>query len=302
MCKYPWQDIDTNGENAITKLLRLITKGKKVLEVGCASGYVSKFLSDQLNCTVVGVEIDPVAAKEAEKYCQKVIVGDIEKNDFFIHIGAERFDIITFGDVLEHLRNPISVLKAMRPLLSDDGFILASIPNIAHISVALELLEGKFEYRTLGLLDDTHIRFFTKKSILAMFRDAGFEIVQWDRVIIKPENTEFKTNLFSYPQSLLTFLQDGSEALTYQFIIKAIPCCSNGIREEPSGQIEMSALQELRAYIVEISSRLADKERQLIDKENQIQAIYNARSWKITSPLRKLSFLLKKLQNKKRDE
>jgi 2-polyprenyl-3-methyl-5-hydroxy-6-metoxy-1,4-benzoquinol methylase len=277
--KYHLQEIDLNVETSHSKLLRLVGTNKKVLEVGCATGYVSKVLKEQLMCSVTGIEVDPEAAKEAEKYCEKIIVSDIEDVDFFRKFSDEKFDVITFGDVLEHLKYPGRVLELVRPYLEDGGYVLASIPNIAHISVALELLNGRFDYRPLGLLDDTHLRFFTKKSILALFRNSGYEVVLWDRIILKPEETEFQTVLDSYPYSLLSFFESGSEALTYQFIVKAVPYSPDWNFVELHKEWEKTVLHELR-------SKLVEKGQQLAEKERQVEAILNTRSWKITAPLR----------------
>lgn len=283
--KYPWQDIDMRSENAPAKLLRLVGTGKKVLEVGCATGYVSKVMKERLGCIVTGIEIDHEAAKEAEKYCERVVVGNIEEMDISVALGNERFDVITFGDVLEHFKSPDKVLRAVRPFLADDGYILASIPNIAHISVALELLNGRFDYRSLGLLDDTHLRFFTKESMLSLFRNACYEIVLWDRVILKPEDTEFKTVLDSYPYSLLSFFESGSEALTYQFIVKAVLYTPNKDLAELQKEWENTVLQELMNKLAEKERELREL-RELREKERQLNAILNSRSWKITAPLR----------------
>ena len=294
MSKYHIQEIELNGESSHAKLLKLVGTNKKVLEMGCATGYVSKMMKEKLNCYVTGIEIDPDAAKEAEKHCEKVIVGDIEEMDFSTTLGKERFDVITFGDVLEHLNDPSKILKALYPFLVDDGYILASIPNIAHISVALELLEGKFEYRSLGLLDDTHIRFFTKKSILSLFRKAGYEIVFWDRVIVRPEDTEFQTALESYPYSLLSFFEAGNECLTYQFIVKAIPYALNRNLEELQSEWKNTILQELRDKLADKERQMRDIKRELDDKKRELETVYNSYSWRITAPLRWLNKHLRK--------
>lgn len=286
MSKYHIQEIDLNGESAHAKLLKLVGTDKKVLEMGCVTGYVSKVLKEQLKCMVTGIEIDSEAAKEAEKYCERVIVGDIEEMDFSRVFGNERFDVITFGDVLEHLKNPSKVLSSLRPFLADNGYVLASIPNVAHISVALELLSGRFDYRSLGLLDDTHLRFFTKKNILSLFRKAGYEIVFWDRVIVQPEDTEFQTTLESYPYSLLSFFEAGNESLTYQFIVKAIPYALNMNSEELQSEWENTIPQELRDKLADRERQTRDMKRQMEDKKRQIETIYNSWSWRITAPLR----------------
>jgi SAM-dependent methyltransferase len=264
--------------------------------VGCATGYVSKIMKEQLNCAVTGIEISPDAAKEAEKYCKRVIVGNIEEMDLAGILGEERFDVITFGDVLEHLKNPDKVLTTVVPFLVEGGYILASIPNIAHLSVALELLNGRFDYRALGLLDDAHLRFFTKKSILSLFRNAGYEIVLWDRVILNPEDTEFHTVLDSYPHSLLSFFESGNESLTYQFVVKAFPYSSDKSLEDLQEEWEGLVLRELRGKLEEKekqlrerSQQLKEKGKQLEEKEEQLEqlrGVFNSWSWKITAPLR----------------
>jgi 2-polyprenyl-3-methyl-5-hydroxy-6-metoxy-1,4-benzoquinol methylase len=293
MFKYPWQNIDANVDTTVTRLLKLVGAGKNVLEVGCATGYVSKVMKEQLNCTVTGIEISPDAAKEAEKYSKRVIVGNIEEMDLAGILGEERFDVITFGDVLEHLKNPDKVLTTVRPFLAEGGYVLASIPNVAHISIPLELLSGRFDYRPLGLLDDTHLRFFTKKSILSLFRNAGYEIILWDRVIVNPKDTEFQTDLDSYPYSLLSFFENGSDALTYQFIVKAIPCTPDRNFEDLRKEWENNVLQDLRRRLEEKGQQLEEKERQLEEKERQLEekgkqleAMRHSWTWKITAPLR----------------
>jgi len=294
MSKYPWRHIDMNAENSISKILRLVRKEKNVLDVGCANGYLSEALREQLNCSVTGVEIDSNAAKEARKYCNRVIVGDIENENVIKALVGERFDIIIFGDLLEHLKHPTAALKSVKPLLSNSGYVLASIPNIAHISVALDLLEGKFEYRPLGLLDNTHIRFFTKKSILSMFKEAGYEICVWDRVIIKPEETEFKTSLSNYPNSLLSFFQPGGDSLTYQFIVKAISYSKKKNLDEQISESEKWTLRELRDTVVGYEKKLAKRDRRLAEQERKLGAILNSYSWKITAPLRSLYNILRR--------
>jgi 2-polyprenyl-3-methyl-5-hydroxy-6-metoxy-1,4-benzoquinol methylase len=279
MCKYPWQDVDVNAENnAVASLLRLVSTGKTVLEVGCATGYVSKVMKEQFNCIVTGIEIDPTAAEKAKEYCDRVLIGDVEKIDLLEELNKEKFDVVIFGDILEHLRVPEKVLTSMKRFLKDDGYIVASIPNIAHISVALELLEGKFDYKPLGLLDNSHIRFFTKESIQKLFRESGFDIVYWDRIILKPEETEFKTVLQKYPVSLLSFFEAGSEAQTYQFIVKAILS-----QEKPvltlQQEAQMTVLEELR-------KRVATQELTIRELKKKLESVFNSRSWRITAPLR----------------
>lgn len=159
-------------------MIKLIGKNKKVLEVGCATGYISKRLKEN-DCTVAGIEIDRESAKVAKQYCENIIVGDVE-NLSELPYPEKYFDVLLFGDVLEHLKDPLFVLKKLKSWCKDDGYIICSIPNVAHIYVRLKLLFGKWDYEDIGLLDRTHLRFFTTGSAKKIIEDAGFKIEKID--------------------------------------------------------------------------------------------------------------------------
>ena len=142
-------------------MVGLVPEGARVLEFGCATGYMSSVLKSREGCTVTGIEISPEAAEIAREHCDRVIVGDAEELDYGELLGKERFDAILFADVLEHLKRTRRGPRADPTLPRDRGTVIASIPNIAHGSVRLALLAGEFRYRELGLLDNTHLRFFT---------------------------------------------------------------------------------------------------------------------------------------------
>jgi 2-polyprenyl-3-methyl-5-hydroxy-6-metoxy-1,4-benzoquinol methylase len=285
VCKYSNMETDLNTDNALARLVKLMERKKKILEFGCATGYVSKLLKEEFDCSVTGIEINPEAAKEAEKYCERVLVGDMEEMDYARVLGNEKYDIAIFGDVLEHLKEPAKVLMAICPFLSDLGYVLASIPNIAHISVAMELLDGRFDYRPLGLLDEMHLRFFTKWSIASLFRNAGFEVVLWDRVMKRPEDTEFQTVLEKYPPSLVSFLGAHSEALTYQFIVKAVPM-KNKIRGTLESGTETTMIEQLESRISEMEMIIRILKRDFALKEGALNSVLSSWSWRITTPLR----------------
>lgn len=214
--------IDLNIEYAHTKLIRLVGTHKKVLEYGCATGYMSKVLKEQFACEVTGIELNREAAEKAKEFCSQVIVGDVENLDLSGLLEPNSFDVIIFADVLEHLSEPWTVLEKVARFLKNNGYVLASIPNIAHASVIVELLNGKFDYKPLGLLDDTHLRFFTKESICRLFEKCGYVIGLIDRVTIPPQQTEFKTNMESIPGEVSDYMyRSNKEVETYQFIVKA---------------------------------------------------------------------------------
>jgi 2-polyprenyl-3-methyl-5-hydroxy-6-metoxy-1,4-benzoquinol methylase len=155
-------------------LLDEVADGSRVLDVGCASGYLAALLTAR-GCSVVGVERDPKAAAAAAPHCAEVILGDIEAPADRVRIPSG-FDYVIIGDVLEHLVDPWSALSFLRGLLSPGGLVILSVPNVAAWPVRLGLLSGRFEYTDTGLLDRTHLRFFTRKSAHELAHGAGFEI------------------------------------------------------------------------------------------------------------------------------
>lgn len=157
-------------------LIRLIPAGaRKVLEIGCAAGMTGRTLKGLGFEEVVGVELVEDVARKAQAFYDRVITGDVEK----IQLPYEKghFDCILYGDVLEHLVDPWRLLREHNLLLGREGAIICSIPNIRYYKQMKKLfLRGEWEYRERGILDRTHLRFFTVKSIRAMVEDAGFEI------------------------------------------------------------------------------------------------------------------------------
>jgi len=170
----------TDRNSAWTKIVTMVPERSRVLEIGCASGTLSRFLAQVHRCTVTGVEINAAAAAEAAPFCQTVLVADVEAN--ILDTLNEPFDVIILADVLEHLRDPEGVLRRTHRHLTKDGVILLSLPNIAHWSVRYELLRGRFSYADSGLLDATHLRFFTYRSACDLIARAGFQILSFDVV------------------------------------------------------------------------------------------------------------------------
>jgi len=153
----------------------LIPEGvMRILDVGCGEGILGKRLLEKGIREVIGIEINPDACKKAECNLSQVICGDVDVMEFPFE--EEYFDCIIFADLLEHLRDPLSAVKRFKKYLSDSGVIVASIPNVRYYGVINMLTEGYWKYEDYGILDRTHLRFFTKKEMEKLFADAGFEI------------------------------------------------------------------------------------------------------------------------------
>jgi 2-polyprenyl-3-methyl-5-hydroxy-6-metoxy-1,4-benzoquinol methylase len=250
--------VDLGADTSQTRLIRLAGHDRTVLDIGCATGYVAKVLSDQFGCTVTGLERDRQAAEQAAKVCQRVIVGDAETLDYREEFGDQKFDVILFADVLEHFRDPKAVLMQVRGLLAPGGFVLASIPNVAHGSVALDLLKGNFTYRPLGLLDEGHLRFFAKKSLHELFEAAGYLISELQRLHQGLEQTELQVDPARFPAEVVAFAMQNDEATTYQFVVKAYPTTEGGTIDRLRQEVEKAegaaraSRAELEALAVEL--------------------------------------------------
>jgi SAM-dependent methyltransferase len=145
----------------------------EILEVGTATGFLTSELA-AMGCTVTGIEQDPAMANLARQHCTRMIEGDVETLDLD-QLGS--YDAILLGDVLEHLRSPRVLLEQLSHKLKPGGKILISLPNIANIWVRLNLLLGRFNYSRVGILDESHLRFFTLKSARQLATDSGLDVI-----------------------------------------------------------------------------------------------------------------------------
>ena len=162
-------------------LQRFVGKNRRVLEFGCSTGYISRLLK-QHGCSVVGVELDGEAAELAASVCDQVLVVDLNSNTWSQPVKGQ-FDSVLMGDVLEHLVCPDQVLRSVRPFLLPDGEVIISLPNIVHWTQRIKILFGQFNYQPTGLLDETHLRFFTLRSARALIENSGYRIVDFHPII-----------------------------------------------------------------------------------------------------------------------
>jgi len=150
-------------------------RGRRLLDVGAADGLLSRKLMDH-GWRVTAIEGDPVLAQGGARHCERMITANLDRE---IPEGEGPFDVIVYGDVLEHLVDPLRVLVELDRSLAPTGFVIISVPNIAHLWIRLLLLFGRFEYLDRGILDHSHLRFFTERSLRAMLANAGLSIVRF---------------------------------------------------------------------------------------------------------------------------
>ncbi len=146
--------------------------GRRLLDVGAGEGILSRPITAQ-GWRVTAIEADGEAAREGAAHCRRMIVASADGP--LPDLGGP-FEAIVCADVLEHLADPLTVLRRLLPHLAPGGAVIVSIPNVAHLWVRLGLLAGRFDYADRGILDRTHLRFFTRRTLMALLAEAGLAI------------------------------------------------------------------------------------------------------------------------------
>ncbi len=196
------------GEVINTNILKHIRDNSTILDVGCGSGNISEKLILR-GCKVYGIEISEDAVQKARGKMTDVIVGDIEGIEH-LPWREKFFDIIILADVLEHLKNPLKVLLKLKSYLKDDGIFLISMPNIAFWRIRLALLVGKFNYsQNGGIMDETHLRFFTFDTARQLINRAGLKIKEIDIPLPISYNSFFSSIKFQLKKLLPTLFSHG---------------------------------------------------------------------------------------------
>lgn len=185
-------DVEARPDDSRFRLASLTDGCASVLDVGCAVGYIGRYLRKaRPNTWLAGIEIDARAAEQARPHYDQVIAGSIEDPAVWAEL-QRPVDAMIFGDVLEHTADPIEVLQLAKRKLQPGGRLVVSIPNIAFVKIRLRLLRGRFEYEDWGIMDRTHLRFFTNRTAKAMLQAAGFRVTQEESIHSYPVPAELR--------------------------------------------------------------------------------------------------------------
>jgi GT2 family glycosyltransferase/2-polyprenyl-3-methyl-5-hydroxy-6-metoxy-1,4-benzoquinol methylase len=215
---------ELEGEDSLSEIARLIAPGATVLDLGAATGKLGGYLRARKGCVCDGVELDPKAAAVARPHYRTLLELNLEHAKLADHFPPGVYDAIVCADVLEHLHEPGRILDQLAPLLSPGGRVLLSIPNVGYAGLIAGLLHGEFEYRPTGLLDDTHVRFFTRSSLLRLVGKHGFRPISVTPLQLPIQLSEFReSGADALPPGALRALLSHPDALTYQFIVEAAP-------------------------------------------------------------------------------
>lgn len=264
------KEIDFSDPNdAHAKMIEFVGSDRRVIDFGCWTGFVSRVLKER-GCYVAGIEIDPQAAEGARGVCDRVVVGDLDELDLADVLEGEKYDVGLFGDVIEHLKNPGRVLAQTREVLLPGGYIVLSVPNIAHASIRLMLLKGEFNYEETGILDDTHLKYYTRESIGDFLESCGYmvDVMEWTEQKLPESHLRAAldplelANLEEVVKAFSTW-----EAVAFQYIVKAFPA-------DEEAQVRRLSEEKIQA-----EKRARELEKQLSEFSDQRKELAKAREY-----------------------
>ncbi|MBC7592042.1 MAG: class I SAM-dependent methyltransferase [Salinibacterium sp.] len=246
---YSLHEFSVDGANdSWSNLFAFVPTGSRVLDVGCSTGNFGEALEKLSGCAVTGIDIHATDIAVARTRITRAEVIDAADPGALSALGE--FDIIVFADVLEHLADPHAALIEAAACLAPRGSVLFSIPNMAHLSVRIDLLEGRFGYTDVGILDKTHVHFYDREAIERIFADGGLEIVEEKAVLIEYPPQWITNRLAAIGLSVseeFFDLLDSTEADVLQFVGRAVPS-PTGPTGETRARLRVFPPEEINAY------------------------------------------------------
>jgi hypothetical protein len=214
-------------DNFNPDLLGIIPKDlKRIIEVGSSSGALARaYRNINPTCEYIGIEIDQSYAEISKRFCTEAICGNIENLEDEVFIKLFPSDCWIFGDALEHLYDPWAVLSRIRKYISKTSQIVACIPNAQHWSLQASLNCGQFRYQDQGLMDRTHIRWFTRTTIIELFESTGYKIIEgFPRIFEEPARDKILPSIRAMALAIGADPQQAvNDATPMQWVVKAIP-------------------------------------------------------------------------------
>lgn len=217
------RDVLEQDNDSLTLLARRIAPGNVVLDLGMGTGGLGRYLAARQAVTLDGVTLSAEEAQRAGTTYRHVHVADLDSADLCQLFAGQRYDRIVCADVLEHLKNPERILQQCQQLLAPQGQLLTSVPNVAYCGLLAELIQGDFRYRPEGLLDNTHLRFFTRQSLQRFFASHGWHIQSHQITMRDVLSSEFQGQFNLLPPAVARHLLALPDASTYQFISTLVP-------------------------------------------------------------------------------
>lgn len=232
--------VDGDLNDSLSLIASLIEPGQTLLDLGMGTGGLGQYLSQRFTIVADGVSLNPAEAEIARQWYRQAVVADLDHDNLSSLLGPQLYDCIVCADVLEHLKNPEHVLAQCKALLKPGGRLITSVPNAGYCGLVAELIQGDFRYRPEGLLDNTHLRFFTRLSLQRFFGENGWasqSIKTTQRSLLE---SEFHVAFDSLPPAVARHLLASPDALTYQFISVLQP--TDSVAQSLAGEVVVDRL------------------------------------------------------------
>jgi lipopolysaccharide biosynthesis protein/2-polyprenyl-3-methyl-5-hydroxy-6-metoxy-1,4-benzoquinol methylase/uncharacterized coiled-coil protein SlyX len=278
-----------NAEESLSKISAKVASNSVVLDVGCSTGMLGRYLALEKNCIVDGVDVDEAALQQCKQGYRKTACKNLEHDNLTDIFNVESYDYIVVADVVEHLVDPDKLLSQLKLLVKPNGSIIFSIPNITHVAAGLELLLGNFSYRKNGLLDSTHLRFYSYESIIEKLKSSGLFVWEADTVRKEVRETEFNhMHMELFPQEWLEALINYRyDALVYQWVLstkthkKFEPIAEPKIERENlkfpiMSEICDKALDRLNQAVAERDGQIDQLNQVIAERDGQIDQLNQA--------------------------
>jgi len=234
------RSVSGDAQDSLTLIAHLIEPGQTLLDLGMGSGGLGQYLSERHAVVADGVTLNQAEATIAAQWYRRVEVADLDHADLSAVFAGQQYDCIVCADVLEHLKAPENVLAQCVSLLKPGGRLITSVPNAGYCGLIAELIEGDFRYRPEGLLDNTHLRFFTRTSLHRFFNDHRWTTVGTQTTVRQLPDSEFQVVFDKLPPAVARYLLAMPDALTYQFISVLQPSESTSVIASTPAQVEPS--------------------------------------------------------------
>lgn len=217
------RELSPDAGDSLSAVASLVEAGQTVLDLGMGTGALGRYLVKEKDAVVDGLTLNPEEAERARGSYRQVAVADLDAVELCRIFAGCRYDRVVCADVLEHLKHPERLLAQLPDLLSAEGKLIISVPNAAYAGLVAELMAGEFEYRPEGLLDATHLRFFTRSSLSRWLDEHGWQPAEWMRVHRTLSESEFAVRLDALPPAVASYLQARPDAGVYQYVLTAKP-------------------------------------------------------------------------------
>lgn len=211
-------EIKFDFNNTMTIFIDNIESNSTILEFGPASGRLTRYLKEEKKCDIYIVELDEEAGKIAAQSAKDYVIGDIQDYEWVKKFAQVQFDYILFADVLEHLTEAANVVREAAKLLKPTGQICLSVPNIAHNSVIIDMINNKFEYKATGIMDNTHVHFYTKDSLDLFVKECGLYIEKRFGTYTQVGLNEFDNSYENMPELFKEYLKSRKYGELYQLV------------------------------------------------------------------------------------